>query len=170
MTGAIFVAPTSVALPTDGTTALASDYKCLGFTSEEGITISEESSNNQLRAWEGRTVVRNARTEWTEKVSFVPVECSAEVAALVWGDDAVEVDTVTGSLTINHHGRSMDPVHIVIEAVPFEGAVARYCCKAQLVERGDVSGNGQDFAGRQLTFECLAHDDGVTITEFVAFS
>lgn len=167
VTGAIFVAPTTVALPTDGTTKLANDYKCLGFTSDEGITITEDASNNSLRVWEGRVEVRNTRTEYTEQLSFTPVECNEEVAKLMWGDGKVTVGD-GGSLAIQHHGAAMDPVHLVIEAVPYAGAVARYCCKAQLTERGDLTGNGQDFAGRQLTFNCLASDGGVTMVEYVA--
>lgn len=165
VTGAIFVAPVETALPTDATTAL-SGFTCLGFTSDEGITISEDASNNSLRVWEGRTEVRNARTEYTEKISFTPVECNADVAKLIWGDDKVTVGD-GGELTIKHHGAEMAPVHIVIEAVPYAGAVARYTAKAQLTERGDVTGNGQDFAGRQLTFNCLGVN-GVTMTEYVA--
>ena len=169
VTGSIFVAPTTVALPTDATTKLAEGFKGLGFTSDEGVNIAEDSSNNSLRVWEGRVEVRNARTEYTEQISFTPVECNEEVVKLTWGDDAVDVDDNTGNLTIRHHGRAMTPVHIVIEAVPFAGAVVRYCCKAQLTERGDMTGNGQDFAGRACTFNCLAID-GTTMVEYVAFT
>jgi len=169
VTGAIYAAPTTVALPTDGTTALAQDYKCLGFTSDDGITISEDASNNSLRVWEGHVEVRNTRTEFTEQVVFTPVECNEEVAKLLWGEDSVDVAQTTGNLTIRHHGRSMAPVHLVIEAVPFEGAVVRYTCQAQLTERGEQNGNGQDFAGRECTFNCLAVD-GTTMTEYVVFT
>ena len=169
VTGAIYVAPTTVALPTDGTTALAQDYKCLGYTSDEGIVITESTDNESKRVWEGRVEVRNVRTEYTEQVQFTPVECNEEVAKLMWGDDAVDVAAQTGNLTIRHHGRTLAPVHLVIEAVPFEGAVVRYVCKAQLTEKGDMSGNGSDFAGRQCTMNCLAVN-GTTMTEFVVFA
>ena len=165
VTGAIFVAPTTVALPTDGTTALAQDYECLGFTSDDGLTISESSSNNALRVWEGRLEVKNTRTEFTEQIGFTPVECNEEVAKLLWGSGKVTVGT-GGTLTILHHGDTMEPVHIVIETVPYAGAVARYCCKAQLTERGEETLNGQDFSGRECTFNCLAVD-GHTMVEYV---
>lgn len=167
VTGAIFVAPTSVALPTDGTTALGSGFTCLGFTSDEGLTITEDSSSTSLRVWEGRAEVRNIRTEYTEQISFTPVECNAEVAKLTWGDDKVSVAANTGALTIQHHGGTLEPVHVVIETVPYSGAVARYCAKAQLTERGDMTLNGEDFSGRELTFNCLAVE-GITLTEYVA--
>ena len=167
ITGAIFVAPTTTALPTDGTTALTG-YSCLGFTSDDGITVSESSSNNSLRVWEGRMEVRNTRTEYTEQISFTPVECNEEVAKVTWGSDHVTVGD-GGNLVIKHHGQTMDPVHVVIETVPFEGAIARYCAKAQLTERGEMNGNGQDFSGRELTFNCLI-ENGVTMTEYIVFT
>lgn len=167
VTGAIYVADTTVALPTSASAALASGYTCLGFTSDEGVTITEDSSTTSLRAWEGRTEVRNIRTEYTEKISFTPIECSEEVAKLYWGADKVTVST-GGALTIKHHGGTLDPVHVVIETVPCSGKVARYCCKAQLTERGDSTLNGEDFSGRQCTFNCLADSAGVTMTEYVA--
>lgn len=167
VTGAIFVAPTTTSLPTDGTTALGSSYTCLGFTSDNGLSISESSSTNSLRVWEGNSEVKTQRTEYTEKISFTPVECNEAVTKLMWGDDKVTVGA-NGALIIKHHGGTLEPVHVVIETVPFDGAVARYCAKVQLTERGDATLNGKDFSGRQLTFNCLADASGVTMTEYFA--
>ncbi len=167
VTGAIFVAPTSVPLPTDATTALAAGYNCIGFTSDEGIVITENSSSNSLRVWEGLAEVRTTRTEYTEQTSFTPVECNQEVAELTWGEDHVTVDSNSGALAISHHGGTLEPVHTVIETVPYKGAVARYCAKSQLTERGDTTLNGQDYSGRQLTFNNLAVN-GVTMYEYIA--
>lgn len=166
VTGAIFVAPTTTALPTDATSSL-DGYECLGFTSDAGISISESSSSNSVRVWEGLVEARTITTEYTEQVTFTPVECNAAVAKFLWGEANVVVDVQSGGLKIMHHGKTMDPVHIVIEAVPFAGAVARYCAKAQLTQRGDMAGNGKDPSGRQATMNCLAVN-GVTMTEYIA--
>lgn len=168
VTGAIFVAPTSVPLPTDATTPLPEQYKCVGFTSEDGIVITEDGSTKSIRAWEGRTIVRNQRTEYKEQVKFTPIECNEDVAKLTWGENHVKV-SASGALEIQHHGDTLEPNHTVIEAVPFAGAVSRYCSKTQLAERGDQTANGEDNAGRELTFDCLGVD-GVTMTEYVAFT
>lgn len=169
VTGAIFVAPANVSLPTDATSALDPAYKCVGFSSDEGISITEDSSKETVRAWEGRKVVRNVINEYTEQVAFTPIECNERVAKLTWGDDAVDVDE-KGNLVIRHHGRSMEPVNMVIEAVPYVGAVDRMCAKVQLTERGDVSGNGTDPMGRELTLDCLADERGTTLTEYIAIT
>ena len=80
VSGAIFVAPKGTSLPTDATTTLGGTWTLLGFTSDAGVTISESVSTNDLRAWEGRTIVLSAVTEYTESVSFMPIQCIASFA------------------------------------------------------------------------------------------
>ena len=166
-TGAIFVAPTTTALPTDAVTAL-SGYTLLGFTSDAGVTISESGSTNSIKAWEGRVEVYTTRTEYTEQVSFTPIQCNADVAKLIWGEDMVQVDG-DGNITAKHHGQTMEPVHIVIETTPREGIVKRYCQKSQLTERGEQTMDGTQIDGRQLTFKNLADENGVTCYEYTAY-
>jgi hypothetical protein len=168
-TGAIFVAPNGTALPTDATTQLTAEYTLLGFTSDAGVQISESSSNQSIRAWEARAEVYNVRTEYTESVSFMPIQCNADVAKLTWGDDMVVVGS-NGALTAKHHGKTMEPVLIVIETTPREGIVKRFCQKAQLTERGEQTMDGTQVDGRQLTFNNLADENGVTCYEYTAFT
>lgn len=167
VTGAIFIAPTSVPLPEDATTPLDPAYRCLGFSSDDGITISEDASTNDIRAFEGKAKVRTVRNEYNEQVSFKPIECNADVAKFTWGDKKVSVDD-DGNLTIRHHGGNVDPVNLVVETIPFEGCVNRRCATVQLAERGDVAINGNDPSGRDVTLDCLADKDGNTMVEHIA--
>lgn len=167
-TGAIWVAPKGTSLPTDATTALGSAFELLGFTSDAGVTISESSSSQAIRAWEGRMEVYNVRTEYTESIAFTPIQCNETVAKLMWGDDAVTA--ATGSLTIEHHGKTLEPVCIVIETTPRDNIVKRFCMTAQLTERGDAAMDGTQVDGRQLTFNAIADSDGVTMYEYTAFT
>jgi len=166
-TGAIFIAPKGTTLPTDATTALASAFKLLGFTSDAGVQISESSSTEAIRAWEGRTEVYNVRTEYTESVSFTPIQCNADVAKLTWGDDKV-VTGSDGALTIKHHGGTLEPVVIAIETTPRENIVRRYVGTFQLAERGEVTLDGTQVDGRQLSFNAIADENGVTMYEYSA--
>ena len=168
VTGAIFVAPKGTTLPTNATTALTNAFKLLGFTSDAGVTISESTSKNDLRAWEGRTVVASPVTEYTENVAFMPIQCNDDVAKLIWGDDNVAVGT-GGSLTVKHHGKTMEPVCIVIETTPRTGIVKRYCGTFQLTERGEHVMDGTQVEGRQLTFTAIADSSGYTMYEYTAF-
>ena len=166
-TGAIFVAPKDTALPTDATTALASAYVLLGFTSEEGVQISEDSSTESIRAWEGRSNVYTVRTEYTESISFTPIQCNADVAKLTWGDDMV-ISGANGALTVKHHGKTLEPVVIAIETTPRENIVRRYVGTFQLTERGEVTLDGTQVDGRQLSFNAIADANGVTMYEYSA--
>ena len=166
-TGAIFVAPTTTALPTDATTAL-SGFSLLGFTSDAGVTISESSNSESIYAWEGRVEVYTTKTEYTEQISFTPIQCNQDVLELIWGSENVEVDA-SGNILAKHHGRTMEPVHIVIETIPRDGIVKRFCQKSQLTERGDQTMDGTQIDGRQLTFNNLADENGVTCYEYTAF-
>ena len=168
-TGAIFVAPKNTTLPTDATTTLGASFKTLGYTSDAGVTISESTSNDSIRAWEERTEVYNVRTEYTESVSFTPIQCNADVAKLMWGSDMVTVDG-SGNIQAKHHGKTLEPVVIVIETVPRTGIVKRFCMNAQLTERGDMTMDGTQVDGRQLTFNALADTNGVTMYEYTAFT
>ena len=166
-TGAIWVAPKGTSLPTDATTSLPGTWKLLGFTSDAGVQISESSSNNAIRAWEGRTEVYNVRTEYTESIAFMPIQCNADVAKVIWGDSAVTVPS-TGKLTVKHHGKTLEPVCITIETVPRDNIVKRYCGTFQLVERGQQTMDGTQVDGRTLTFNAIADEYGYTMYEYTS--
>ena len=167
-TGAIFVAPKGTTLPTDATTTL-SGFTLLGFTSDAGVQISEESSTEAIRAWEGRAEIYNVRSEYTESITFMPIQCDADVAKLIWGESMVEVDSETGAIHAKHHGGNIDPVVIAIEVTPRENIVKRYCGTFQLVERGEQTMDGTQVDGRELTFNSIADENGVTMHEHTAF-
>ena len=170
VTGAVFVAPTSVALPTDAITALNSAYKMLSFTGDGGVTIVESATKKEVRVWEAMALARAIMSGRVEQVKFKPVNANARVAKIMWGDDAVTVNDSTGALSIGHHGNPVPPVHMVIESVPWAGAVQRLCFKPQVTDRGEMTLNGQDAEGRELTFDCLALSDGMTMHEFIAYT
>ena len=168
-TGAIYVAPKGTTLPTDASTSLGGTWKLLGFTSDAGVQISETSNNATIRAWEGRTEVYNVRTEYTESISFMPIQCNEEVAKLMWGSSNVTVPS-TGKLTVKHHGKTLEPVCIVIETTPRDNIVKRYCGTFQLVERGQQTMDGTQVDGRTLTFNAIADDSGYTMYEFTTIT
>lgn len=169
-TGAIFVAPAATALPTDATTALAAAYACVGYTSTDGVTVSESSTSTAIRAWEGLATVYTAQSDYTEQVSFKIIQLDGDGFKLIWGDDAVTVDSQTGAITVAHSGETVEPKSIVIEMVPRKGIVRRLAFKGQPTSRDSETFNGTDVAGRSVTFDCVADDNGVTMHDYIAFT
>lgn len=167
-TGAIWVAAKGTTLPTDASTALPSAWSLLGFTSDAGMTISETRSTNKITAWEGRTTVYEVATEYTEQISFTPIQINADVAKLIWGAD--HVTATASSIAIEHHGGTLEAVPITVECVPRPGYVRRYTGNFQLTERGQGTNDGTQVDGRQLTFNAVPDSSGVTIHEYIAIT
>lgn len=169
-TGAIWVAPQGTTLPTDATTAKGEGFTLLGYTSDAGVQFSESSTNNAIHAWEARMEVYNVRPEYTESISFMPIQYNQDVLELIWGPGRVTVDETTGAISAQHSGDTLEPVCIVIETSPREGIVKRYCGTYQLQERGEQTMDGTQVDGRQLTFNAIADAAGVTTYEYTAFT
>ena len=166
VTGAIWMAPKGTTLPTDATTALAGTYTLLGFTSDAGVTISENDSSQDLTAWEGRTKVYSVKTEYYETVAFTPIQTNADVFKLTYGSG--NVTTSGTAITIKHKADTLDPVVIVIETSPRTGIVKRYCGTFQLTSRGDATLDGTQFDMRELTFSSIPDSNGVHMFEYAS--
>ncbi len=171
--GALFIGATPDAtLPTDATTALGSAFHPLGYASEDGVTLGEEGDKNEVKAW-GGDVVRTDTTGYYEKATFTLIETNIEVARLVYGADNVVETEADGNkqVTIKHTGKQLPRLPLVIETVAGDGIIKRYVApSAQLVERGDISLNGTDSDGRELTFNLYLDAEGVSIYEYNAIA
>lgn len=169
VTGAIFVAPLSATLPTDATSELGSEFVCIGYTSSDGITISESGSSNDIRAWEGQSIIYTTQSEYSEQVQVTPVQIDADAYKLEWGDAAVTVDA-SGSIHIKHSGATPEAKKCVVEMVPRAGIVHRLTMILQPSSRDSVTYNGRDVSGRRTTFTCLTDEGGATMHEYYAFT
>jgi hypothetical protein len=135
-----------------------------------GVTYDPEQDGQPLTEPLGLHEHWNAAHEYTEKISFTPIQCNADVAELTWGADWVEVETQTGAIHAKHHAGTLEPVVVVIETTPRTNIVKRYCGTFQLTERGEVTLDGSSVDGRSLTFNAIADANGVTMHEYTAFT
>ncbi len=168
--GAIFIGnkPDTV-LPTDADTALSADFTCIGYASEDGVAFAEEKESDEKKAWGGVTV-RTTSTSYAESATFTPIETSVNVARLIYGDANVEVTTDSGKnrMKIKHNGKEMPKLPLVVETIAGDGILKRYVCpSAQVTARGDLTLNGTDLDGRELTFKLYEDKDGNTMYEHV---
>ena len=73
VTGAIFTAPMTATVPTDATTALGSEFVCIGYTSSDGISISESGTERPCSHLETvcrTTLSRRASSSWERPLLF----------------------------------------------------------------------------------------------------
>lgn len=168
VTGAAFIAPAKTTLPTDASTQLDAKFKGLGYMSEDGATIAEERDSEDISAW-GGDIVYTSQTSYKETIAFTPIEINPEVMRAMYGKDNVKVEE--GKLSVTHNAAELPELPLVIETVPNSKTVTRYVVpRAKLTEKGDLSLNGSDPMGRELTFTALPDDKGNTMYEYHAIT
>lgn len=167
VTGAIYLAPEGTPFPKSATETLNGAFTLLGFTSEDGLTITDGATTQTIKAWEGHTEVVNQMTEHYEDISFKPIQSNQDVLNATWGPDMVTVED--GELVARHHGGELAPVCIVIDTTPREGIIRRFCGTFRLFERGEATLDGYQVDGRKLTFRAVPDMFGVTMRDYMAW-
>ncbi len=172
VTGAIFIGKTTAtAIPTDAITPLGEEYLPLGYVSEDGVSLSEEKDTEELNAW-GGDVVRTTVSKYLEKCTFTPIETNENVAKFLYGEENVEVKDESGNKTmlIKHTDAELPILPLVIETVAGKGIIKRYIApSSQLIERGDITMDGNGSDGREATVSCYKDATGVSVYEYTTF-
>lgn len=162
--GAIFIAPVGTELPTDAETELNPAFKCIGYVSEDGFTVTEERDTEDTNAW-GGDVVYTSQTSYKESFAFTPIEVNPNVAKLEYGDDNVQV--TAGKMTVKHNSAELPAKSLVVETVPNAKTKSRLVVpQAKLTEKGDLSYNNSDPLGRECTLTAQPDEDGNTAYEY----
>ncbi|WP_269304926.1 phage tail tube protein [Aeromicrobium sp. HA] len=99
VSGQIFVAEEDAAIPTSLTfNPETNDYVGLGYLSEDGFTITPESTSTDLRGWQNSATLRSLITESKLTATFTMVETKPEVIEMYWG---TTVNTTTGAYDVD---------------------------------------------------------------------
>lgn len=166
-TGGVYFAPKGTALPTDATTALASDFNSVGYVSEDGVTNEVETDTEEIKAW-GGDIVATPQTSYSEKFSLTLIETNATGLKVVYGDGNVTVES-DGSIKINHNATEKTPIVMVLEILMSNDKVKRICIpKCKLSEVGEITYKDDEAIGYECTFQALPDDAGNTSYEYIA--
>lgn len=163
--GAVFAAPAGTALPTDCKTALASDFKCLGLISEDGVSNEIETDSEEIKAW-GGDVVLNPQTSRVEKYTFTMIETNEQSLKVVFGD--TNVTKTADGFSVVHNGKEREERVYVIETIMSNGNIKR-----QVIPRGKVSEIGEivykddEAIGYETTITALLDTAGNTAYEYI---
>lgn len=165
-TGAIFVAPSGTAVPTDATTPLAAAFANIGYAGESGVVNSVSTDNDSINAW-GGDEVDNFRTSRSETFSFTAIETNAVTLKLVYGDDNVTVES--DSIAVIHNGAEL-PLQVVVFEIAMKGSRVKRIVvpSAKVTEVGDVTYVDDSPIGYEVTLAALPDQAGNTAYEYIA--
>lgn len=148
--GYAYVADSSVAVPTDATTALPAGFSALGYISEDGITNSFDSDTEEFKDMNGDVVLATT-TSRTETFAFTLIETKKESLAEAFGDDNVEV-AKDGTLVVKSNNISRKAKCYVFELVLNNDRIERVVVPlGKVTEVGDITISSGELVGYEIT-------------------
>lgn len=156
--GAIFRAPVSTTLPTDSSTALAEDFKNLGYVSEDGYTNAFDIETEEIKEWGGAVVLRTEVSR-SETFALKLIETNVDTLKTVFGED--NVSATEGDIAVVHNSNPRANAAYVIETLMTGDRVKRTVIpNASISEIGDIVYQGGEAIGYEITLAALPDTDG----------
>ena len=165
-TGGVWIAAAGTALPTDAKTSLATEYKCLGYISEDGVSNSFTKDHDNIKSW-GGIVVLSYHTETKDEFTFTPIENkNLEVLKMHYGDANVTGDITTG-ITIKANADDPKDHVYVIEVIERDSTLHRIVIPVgKVTSMGDIVYKDDECEGRETTITAQADDSANTHYEY----
>ncbi len=119
--GALFCAPLGTALPTSANAALSEEFFCLGYVTEDGVTISTAEEGDDIKAWGAETVM-HSQTSYGKTANFNLLETSKPaVLQFMYGKDNVHVGE-DGNISWDETGETLPHVVLVCDTLHNNGS------------------------------------------------
>ena len=169
VSGAIYRAPLSsgLTLPTDATTALGTDFKALGYVSDDGLTNTNSPDSETIKAWGGDTVL-TIQTEKPDEFQLTLIEVlNTDVLAAVYGSSNV-TGTIDSGITVKANADEPEEAAWVIDMVMRGGVLKRIVIPdGKVTEIGDIEYTDEDAVGYELTVQAMPDASGQTHYEYI---
>lgn len=167
VTGGVWVAPRTAALPVDATSALSSAYTCLGYVSEDGVSNSNELDTSEIKAWGGNIVYRSVNgMDDTFTLALIESE-NVDVLKAVYGDSNVTVDG-SGNISVNVVAEEPQELIWVFEIVLRGGKAKRIVIPdGAITSRDEITYNDSDPIAYSVTVSAYPDAAGKTHAEYI---
>lgn len=165
-TGELYVAKidAGATAPTGTGSSLATTWKALGYTSDDGVSIGRSVNREEIRAWQSASPVRFVYSEQAFTVSCTLLQSEAEVAGLWLG-----ADFEANSTEWKAEGSAIPTGQEYMIVVHWEDDTVTnrlYVPRCEVTEQGEISLNRTSATGFQVTFSALAPTSGPLFSWF----
>lgn len=164
--GAVYRAPLGTALPTDASTELASDYKSLGYISEDGLKNENAPDNEDIKAW-GGNIVLSVQTEKIDTFEMTFIESlNIEVLKMIYGDS--NVTESNGTIKVAATADEAEEAVYVVDMIMRGGALKRIVIpQGKISDLGEIEYKDDDAVGYDTTITAMPDDNGTTHYEYI---
>lgn len=165
--GSIYRAPLDTDVPTDAITALGTEFKCLGYVSDEGVTNANTRETEEIKAWGGDTVA-NPQTSKTDTLKMTLIEfMNVEALKAYFGDKNV-TGTIDTGIHIKSNSGELERAVWVVEMIAAGDYPHRYVIPdGKVTETEDISYVDNDVAGLGLTIRAYPDANGDTHHQYI---
>lgn len=166
--GAIYWAPIGTTLPTDSSTSLGSEFKCLGYASEDGVTNDNAPSTDSKKAWGGDTVL-NMQTDRPDTFGVTLIEAlNEDVLKAVYGSANVVVSE-SGAITVKATADELPRGSWVFEMILKGNKAKRIVIPdGSVSDLGTINYKDSDAIGYDITITAVPDTAGVYHYEYIA--
>lgn len=162
----------SLTVPTSASASLSSDYKCLGYISEDGVTNDLSMETDKVKAWGGDTVLV-FQTDKNDTFKFKLLETlSEDVLKAIFGASNVTVTAATTtapkSITINVNSEEQEEAVWVIDMIMRGNNPKRIVIPyGKITEMGEITYKDDEAVGYDVTITGAADSSGNTHYEYM---
>lgn len=151
VTGAVYVAPTTVALPSSATASLT-NYADLGYISQEGLRQMSMTDRAEIVAWQNADVVREPLSRVKTQFQFTAIEFNAAALSLYFGEIIENGDT-----TFDFGRYIPERYRMVIDVVDGTQTIRHVIADAEVAERGEIVYANAEPVGFNVTVTAYPH-------------
>ena len=158
VTGSVMSAPKGTALPTDASTAPGVEFKDSGYITEDGCTLADAQTWNDIKDWGGDTVRKiKIASDVTLATSFL--ELNADSAKAGFGD--ANVTDTGGKLAIKLTTAEPERKAWLVNMLDGEKYLRIVIPDGQVTDRGDMTFTRQGAVTIPVTIACAPDASGV---------
>lgn len=162
----------NLTVPTSASASLSSDYKCLGYISEDGVTNDLSMETDKVKAWGGDTVLV-FQTDKGDTFKFKLLETlNEDVLKTIFGASNVTVTAATTtapkSITINVNSEEQEEAVWVIDMIMRGNNPKRIVIPyGKISEMGEITYKDNEAVGYDVTITGTADSSGNTHYEYM---